>query len=169
MRIPKPQDLVSLFSQVFLTFGIVIQLAGMAVPGTVELDGKARFFAKEIEKVNSLRMLASEFVTAESAVAQPAPHELLRPSLILAKLAGAGDFGHAGKLGNRNEIEKLVLTSALTFYPLPRAEATAGGCLLFLGSLFSKISRRSFREAADDSPSSLGIQREIFSSAQIWL
>jgi hypothetical protein len=62
MRIPKPQDLDSLCSQVFITFGIVILPVGMAVARTVELDGEARFLAKEIKKVDSLRMLAAEFV-----------------------------------------------------------------------------------------------------------
>jgi len=71
---------------------------GMAVPRTVELDGKARFFAKEIEMVNSFWMLAAEFVTAEAPVAQPAPHELFRPGFLFAECASAFDNGHGEKV-----------------------------------------------------------------------
>jgi hypothetical protein len=39
-------------------------------------------------------MLAAEFVAAKTPGAQPAPHELFRPSVIAAKLSGALDFGH---------------------------------------------------------------------------
>jgi hypothetical protein len=70
----------------------------MAVPRTVELDGKARFFAKEIEMVNSLRMLASEFVTAESPITQPTPHKLFRPGFLFTECASAFDNGHGEKV-----------------------------------------------------------------------
>jgi hypothetical protein len=39
-------------------------------------------------------MLTAEFIAVETPVAQPAPHELFRPSVIAAKLSGALDFGH---------------------------------------------------------------------------
>jgi hypothetical protein len=43
-------------------------------------------------------MLPTEFVAAEPPVTQPAPHQLFRPGVILAKLAGAGDVGHLFRL-----------------------------------------------------------------------
>ena len=64
----------------------------------VQFHIQFRFLAKEIELVNADGMLAAKLVAAETPVAQPAPHELFRPGFILAKLAGAGDFGHEANL-----------------------------------------------------------------------
>jgi len=69
-------------------------LAGMAVARTIELDGESRFFAEEIEIVNSFGMLATELVAAKTPVAQPAPHELFCPSFSFAERSSTGDIGH---------------------------------------------------------------------------
>jgi hypothetical protein len=70
-------------------------------------------------------MLAAKLVAGKTTATQPAPHELFRPCFFFAKLAGAFDVGHDWKLGNDGEAGKFVLTTALTFYPLPRGEEMA--------------------------------------------
>ena len=78
-------------------FGIVRLLVGLPVLEPVELEGQPRRFAKEIENVGTDGMLAAEFVGAESAVPQPAPHQFFRPGGLLTEgtcaLGGHGQEG----------------------------------------------------------------------------
>ena len=60
-------------------------LVRMTVPEPIQFDGRPCRFAKEIEIVNAFRMLAAEFVMAETAVAQPAPKEFFRPGFVLRR------------------------------------------------------------------------------------
>ena len=80
----------------------------------IQFNVYLRLLAKEIQIVNAARMLAAKLVAAEPPVTKPAPHQLFCPSVILAKLAGACDVGHDGKLRNVGPVGKLVLTLALT-------------------------------------------------------
>jgi len=98
----------------------------------VHLNVQFRLLTKEVQVVNAEWMLAAKFIAAESPGAQPAPDQFFRPSFTLAKLAGAFDVGHDGKLGNDGETAKLVFTSALTL-PSPPREGMASHVFHFLG------------------------------------
>jgi len=80
-------------------------LVGKSVLAAIQFHIQFRFLSKEIEIVNAERVLAAEFVAAEPPVTQPAPHEFFRPRFLFAKLAGAGNVGHAGNLGNGDEMK----------------------------------------------------------------
>ena len=119
MRIPEPQCFNATGLQKFFPLRVVFALVGKTMLVAVQFHIQFRFLAKEIQIVNADGMLAAKLVAVEPPVAQPAPHEFFRPGFILAKLAGAGDFGHDGNLGNGGKTEKFVLTLALnlTFSP----------------------------------------------------
>ena len=85
-------------------------LVGKAVLAAIQFDVQFRFLAKEIENVFSDGMLAAKLVAAEPPVTQPMPHQLFRPSVILAKLPRTLDVGHNGNLGNGRKTGKFVLT-----------------------------------------------------------
>jgi len=84
------------------------------VLAAIQFNIQLRFLTKEIQMVNAARMLAAKLVAGKPPVTQPAPHQLFRPGIILAKLAGAGDVGHDGNLSDKRKREKFVLTPALT-------------------------------------------------------
>ena len=58
---------------------VALLLLGLAVLRAVEFDGQHCLVAKEIEHALAEGMLAAKFVAAQTPVAQPAPHQLLRP------------------------------------------------------------------------------------------
>jgi len=76
----------------------VLLPTGMPVTKAILFDGKARFFTKEIEIVNAFGMLPVEFVTGETPVTQPAPHEFFRPGLLFADCASTLGVGHDQKV-----------------------------------------------------------------------
>src|SRR6266446_3812915 len=73
--IPKAQFLDAARSQERFAFRIVTLLVRMTVTKSIQFDGQPCCLAKEIQVVNAFRMLAAEFVTAETPVTQPAPQE----------------------------------------------------------------------------------------------
>ena len=109
----------------------MLPLIRMTMVTTIYFDVQPRLFAKEVEIVNAGRMLPAEFVAAEPAVTQPAPHEIFRPGFHLAKLAGALSVGHVGNLSRAKQAARLVLTLALTCFLSPQGEehmqARSGG------------------------------------------
>jgi hypothetical protein len=94
MRIPEPQRLDAERLQKLFAFQIMFPLVGKTMVAAVQLEVQHRLFAKEIQIVNADGMLAAKFIAAETAVAQPAPHEFFRPGFLFAKLAGAFGVGH---------------------------------------------------------------------------
>jgi len=114
MRIPESQRLDASRLQKFFPFQIMFALVGKTMLAAIEFHVQLRLLAKEIQIVNAQRMLAAELVAAEPPVTQPAPHQFFRPGFIFAKLAGADDVSHDGKLIKDGKTEKFVLTLALT-------------------------------------------------------
>src|SRR5689334_8643057 len=94
IRIPEAQRLDAARFQNFFPFLVVFALVRKTVLAAVQFDVQLRLLAKEIQRVNSHWMLTAKLVMAETAVAQPAPHQLFRPCLFLAELTGAFNAGH---------------------------------------------------------------------------
>jgi len=95
----------------------MLALVGKPVLAAVQFHMQLGLLTKEIQIIITQRMLPTKFTTTESPVAQPAPHELLPPSFILAKLARACEVGPERILGNGGMFEKLVLMPALPANP----------------------------------------------------
>ena len=89
-RVPEPQRLDAERLQELFPLRIMLSLVGKTVLAAVQFHIQLRLFAKEIQIVNTARMLPAKFVAAEPPGAQPAPHQLFRPGFHLAKLPGAG-------------------------------------------------------------------------------
>src|SRR3954469_23741576 len=73
---------------------VALLLDRRSVPAAINFDRQIRFATKEIESVISDRMVAPKFISAESAVGQPGPHELFSPSAFLAQSASALNLSH---------------------------------------------------------------------------
>lgn len=78
--------------QELLPLRVVPALVRKTVLTAVQFDVQLGLLTEEIEAVIAQRMLAAKLVAAETSVAQPAPHELFRPSFNLSELAGALDL-----------------------------------------------------------------------------
>ncbi len=120
LRIPKTQFLDPHRGEELRSLGIVRLLVGMPMLPAVEFDGETGFAAVEIEEVNPARVIAPELVGAEAPVAQPTPHELLGPSLLLAQNAGAVRVGHGGNLASNGWDEKNGVNARPHPGPLPQ-------------------------------------------------
>ena len=81
-------------------FPVIRLLRREPVLKSVQFDGKPCLLAEEIEDVITGGMLSSEFVSAESPAAEPAPDELLSPRGAFTEGAGALLERHTGQ---RNE------------------------------------------------------------------
>jgi len=90
-RIPEPQYLNPAPLQKCVAFCVVSLLFRSPVLPAVQLDVQPGFQAEEIKKIWTKRMLSPELVNGETPVAEPVPHQLLRPSIALAE--GAGNCG----------------------------------------------------------------------------
>ena len=108
MRIPKPQRLDVERLQKLFPFQIMLPLIRKTMLAAVQFHIQLRLLAKEIQIVNATGMLAAKLVAAEPSGAQPAPHQFFRPSVVLAKLPGTGDIGHAANLEGGGMSEKFV-------------------------------------------------------------
>ncbi len=123
-RVPKAEFLDPQRSEKLGPLGVVRLLVGETVLSAVQFDGEAGFAAVEIQEVFPDGVVAPEFVGAEAPVAQPTPHEFLRPSGFLAQGAGAGDVGHGGRVAWGGVEEKSVFNvrphpERLGFSPQP--------------------------------------------------
>jgi hypothetical protein len=120
LPVPETKLLDAHRSQELSSLGIVNLLVGMPVMSAIEFDGEAGFHAIEVEVVNPARVVATKFVTAETAVSQPTPHEFFGPSLLLAQGAGAGWIGHGKKVAIAVREEKNGLNDRPHPSPLPQ-------------------------------------------------
>jgi hypothetical protein len=78
-RIPEAKGLDAQASQRLAAFRVVLLLARNSMVETVQLDGKSRLFAKEIQNVGPHRVLSPEFVAIEPAGSKPTPHQFFGP------------------------------------------------------------------------------------------
>ena len=92
--IPKAKHFDSARVQISSALGVMILLLGMTVTGAIQLNGQGGFPAVEIEIVNALSVLAAKLIAIETPASQPAPHQLLCPSLFFAEQAGALGVSH---------------------------------------------------------------------------
>ena len=113
-RIPEAQLLDSHRSEELGSLGIVRLLAGVPVVSAIQFNREACFHAIEVEVVNPAWMPTTEFVGAESPVAQPTPHELFGPCRLLPQGAGAFGVGHGRKIKRLWNFGKNGFTTALT-------------------------------------------------------
>jgi hypothetical protein len=118
-------------------------LVGKTVLATVQLNIEFRLLAKEIQVVNTDGMLTTEFVAGKTPGTQPAPDQFFRPRFNLAKLPGAFNVGHDGKLENDGKNCKVSFDAR----PLPEEKESPMNGFLFLGwlpgqSSFSKFEVR---------------------------
>jgi hypothetical protein len=98
LGIPIPHSLDATGFQKFLTLKIMLSLIGKSVLAAVQFHIQFGFLTKEVQKVNSQRMLAAEFITVEPPVTQPTPHELFGPGFFLPENAGTSGVGHVKML-----------------------------------------------------------------------
>ena len=93
-RIPKPQSFDATRLQKFLSLGIVLLLFRKAVLASVQLDIQFSFFTEKIQIVIAERMLATEFVSVETSIAEPAPENFFCRSFLFSKMASQLNVGH---------------------------------------------------------------------------
>ena len=154
MRIPESKCLDASRLQKLFPFQVMFASVGKTVLAAVQFHIQCRLLAEEIEIVNADGMLAAEFVAGETPGAQPAPNKFFRPCFFLAKLAGAFDFGHDGKLGNDGEAGKFVLTPALILTFSPGEKEQLLHVSGFSADRPANPGARIFKRTADDSPAS---------------
>src|SRR5208283_71474 len=123
MGIPEPQRFDAARLQERRALRIMILAVREPMLSAVQFNVQRRFIAKEIQIIDANRMLASDFVTVEAAVAQPAPNKFFRPCFPFAELPCACDVGHGATIANGNQMGKIVLARP---HPnlLPRGEGT---------------------------------------------
>ena len=121
-RVPEPKFLDAHGSQKGGSLDIVRLLARKSVSAAVEFNREVRFRAKEIQKVNSDRMSATEFVGAEPSVAQPSPNEFFGPRRFLAQSASAFDVGHEQSVKRSGNLGRNCVNDRPHPGPLPRGE-----------------------------------------------
>jgi len=112
------------------SLSIVSLLGRMPMMSAVEFDRETGFHAVEVEVVNSTRVVATEFVGAGTPVTQPTPHELFRPSLLLALSAGAGWIGHGRSLKRQCDFRKNGFYDRPHPGPLPQERENPSPILL---------------------------------------
>ena len=120
LPVPKTKLLDSHRSEKLGSFHIVSLLSRMPVVPTVEFDGETCFHTIKVEVVNPAWMISTELVSTETPAAQPTPHELFCPSLLLSQGASAGSVGHGGSLKRYRSFRKNGFTLALTPALSPR-------------------------------------------------
>jgi hypothetical protein len=120
VRVPKAKLLDAQRSEKFCPRHVVSLLAGKPVLASIQFNGQARLLAKEIEKVNSARMPATEFVGAEPPVAQPAPHKFFGPGCFFAQRACSINVGHGWRLWHAEDFEKIGFDDRPHPGPLPQ-------------------------------------------------
>ena len=98
MRILEGQRHDAARLQKLFSFLVVLSLVWKSILAAVQLHVQFCLLAKEIQAVIAKRVLAPEFKTAETTIAQPASHELLRPGFPFAQLTGAFDSGQEARL-----------------------------------------------------------------------
>src|SRR5207302_9578429 len=64
--------------------GVFQSLGRSSVHEPIQLDVQLGLQTEEVENVRAKRVLSAKLVMGKSAIAQPAPHELLGPSVVLA-------------------------------------------------------------------------------------
>jgi len=143
LAVPKAKLLDAHRGEKFGSFSIMSFLSRMPMMSTVQFDGETGFHAVEIEVVNPTRVIATEFVGAESSVAQPTPHEFFSPSLFLAQSAGPSGVGHGRRLKLRGTFRKIGFYDRLHLGPLPQEREN--------GSPVLRVTRRSCSSIASDS------------------
>jgi hypothetical protein len=79
IRIPEPQRLNAERLQELFPFQIMLSLVGKTVLAAVQFHIQFRRLAKEIEIINTDRMLPTKFVNGETPGTQPVPDKFLRP------------------------------------------------------------------------------------------
>ena len=117
LPVPETQFLDSHRGEKFGPFCVVSLLDGMPVSEAIEFDRETCLVTIKIEAVNTNRMISPKFVGTETAVPQPAPNELLRPSGFSSQGTSARDVRHEKGLARREGVEKMevkIRTPALT-------------------------------------------------------
>ena len=120
LPIPEAKLLDPHRSEELCPLGIVSLLVGKTMLPTIEFNREACFYAIEVEEVNPAWMIAAKLVRAEPPVAQPTPHRLLGPSLLLAQRTSAFRVGHSGRLGCCARFEKNSFDARPHPGPLPQ-------------------------------------------------
>ena len=123
-RIPEPEFFDAERSEKLSPFLVTLALFRKTMLRAVEFNRKPRFFAEKIQRVNPGGMLPTKFVSAEPAGAQPAPHDVFRPSRILAQSAGC--VGHGPSVGGCRGFRKNGITLDLTPALSPRRGSATG-------------------------------------------
>ncbi len=124
LSVPEPKFLDTHRSEELSPFGVAGLLVRETVLPPVEFNRKTCLAAVEIEEVISDREIAPKLIGAKTPVAQPTPHQLFSPSLLLAQSAGAFGVGHGKSLNSRRSFRKNGLTTALTPARSPRRGRT---------------------------------------------
>ena len=116
--VPEAKHFDTARGEELLPFGVMPLLFGKSVLASVQFNGKACFFAEEIEKVGSDGVLAPELVATEAASTQPAPHEFFGPSRFFAECASSIAVCHEESdsgPGSRREVgSRTALTPSLS-------------------------------------------------------
>ena len=151
-RVPKAKLLDAQRSEKFCPRRVVSLLVRKPMLASVRFNGQAGLDAKEIEEVNSARMAATEFVGAEPAVAQPAPHKFFGPGRFFAQRAGAFDVGHGWKLWPGKDFEKVGFDDRPHPGPLPQERVNVPASQERLDVLISAAASFSFKEKPPTKP-----------------